>query len=44
MITLLLIIGIFYSGKHSSSYFTDFWVEGIPILFAFLWWAFESFL
>ena len=44
MITLLLIIGIFYSGKHLSSYFTDFWVEGIPILFAFLWWAFESFL
>jgi len=44
MITLLLILGILSSGKYSSSYFTNFWVEGIPILFAILWWAFESFL
>ena len=44
MITLLLILGIFSSSKYSSSYFTNFWVEGIPILFALLWWVFDSFL
>ena len=44
IITLLLIIGVFIPGRHTSTYFTNFWVEGIPILFALLWWAFESFL
>ena len=44
IITLLLIIVVFIPGRHTSTYFTNFWVEGIPILFALLWWAFESFL
>jgi len=39
IITLILILVTYKTEKEQTKYFASFWVEGIPVIMVFTWWA-----